>query len=234
MQRVVFELFDHEDDGLCLWLFEIQVLTKNLSFLLKILLTVTLTKWVIRKPCHRKHRYKYTWITNTNTQIQSILFDRGDDAVAAEEAGGVRTLEDSHQITWVATLSKNTWLFCTLFCSFQPHPISWEGSLSRVSFTSHSPRLQLCSLGWERWDGWDQRRRLSMGGCCSWLPVPNFFSPMTSTPAAGHQEPHLLPHRPPTQGAPKCSVSTWRWACLSRAWSRPACWWWWLSLGATR
>ena len=46
--------------------------------------------------------------TNTSTQIQSILFDRGDDAVAAEEAGGVRTLEDSHQITWVATLSKNT------------------------------------------------------------------------------------------------------------------------------
>ena len=52
-----------------------------------------------------KYKYKHT---NTNTQIQSILFDRGDDAVAAEEAGGVRTLEDSHQITWVATLSKNT------------------------------------------------------------------------------------------------------------------------------
>ena len=26
---------------------------------------------------------------------------------------------------------------------------------------------------------------------------------------SGHQEPHLLPHRPPTQGAPKSSVSTW-------------------------
>ena len=43
-----------------------------------------------------KYKYKHTF------------FDRGDDAVAAEEAGGVRTLEDSHQITWIATLSKNT------------------------------------------------------------------------------------------------------------------------------
>ena len=49
------------------------------------------------------------------------------------------------------------------------------------------------------------------GGCCSWLPVPNFFSPMTSTPAAlATKNPtscptgHLLKVLPSAPSQPGC------------------------------
>ena len=46
---------------------------------------------------------------------------------------------------------------------------------------------------------------LLMAACPQLLLSHDFHSS-----CSGHQEPHLLPHRPPAQGTPKSSVPTWR------------------------